>query len=67
MLYILYRNLYIMGKYTTIQIKRELYKELNDYCAENGYSKSGLIERLVKQKISQPKQPRPSNALRVTK
>jgi len=56
-----------MGKYTTIQIKRELYKELNDYCAENGYSKSGLIERLVKQKISQPKQPKPSNVLRVTK
>lgn len=67
MLYILYRNLYIMGKYTTIQIKRELYKELNDYCAENGYSKSGLIERLVKQKISQTKQPKPSNVLRVTK
>lgn len=56
-----------MGKYTTIQIKRELYKELNDYCAENGYSKSGLIERLVKQKISQTKQPKPSNVLRVTK
>ena len=24
-----------MGKYTTIQVKRELYKELHDYCCEN--------------------------------
>jgi hypothetical protein len=53
-----------MGKYTTIQIKRELYKELHDYCCENGYTKSGLIERLIKQRIKQPK---PSNVLRVSK
>jgi len=53
-----------MGKYTTIQIKRELYKELHDYCAENGYSKSGLIERLIKQKLGQEK-PEPKNVLRV--
>ena len=33
-----------MGKYTTIQVKRELYKELHNYCCENGYSKSGLVE-----------------------
>jgi len=52
-----------MGKYTTIQVKRELYKELHDYCCENGYSKSGLIERLIKQLISQPK---PTNVLRVS-
>ena len=52
-----------MGKYTTIQVKRELYKELHDYCCENGYSKSGLIERLIKQKINQPK---PTNVLRVS-
>ena len=56
-----------MGKYTTIQVKRELYKELHDYCCENGYSKSGLIERLIKQRINQPNQPKPTNALRVSK
>ena len=51
-----------MGKYTTIQVKRELYKELHDYWnCEHGYSKSGLIERLIKQKINQPK---PTNVLR---
>ena len=53
-----------MGKYTTIQVKRELYKELHDYCCENGYYKAGLIERLIKQRINQPK---PKNVLRVSK
>jgi hypothetical protein len=53
-----------MGKYTTIQVKRELYKELHDYCCENGYSKSGLVERLIKQRITQAK---PQNVLRVSK
>ena len=52
-----------MGKYTTIQVKRELYRELHDYCCENGYSKSGLVERLIKQRISKPK---PTNVLRIT-
>ena len=53
-----------MGKYTTIQVKKELYKELHNYCAENGYTKSGLIENLIKQKIRQPKL---TNVLRVSK
>ena len=51
-----------MGKYTTIQIKRELYKELHDYCCEHGYSNSRFIERLIKQRIEQPQ-----NVLRVGK
>jgi predicted CopG family antitoxin len=53
-----------MGKYTTIQIKRELYKELHEYCSEHGYSKSGLIERLIKQKLGIEK-PKPQNVLKV--
>lgn len=52
-----------MRKYTTIQIKKELYEELCTYCAERGYTKSGLIESLIKEKINQPK---PVNVLRVT-
>jgi metal-responsive CopG/Arc/MetJ family transcriptional regulator len=51
-----------MKKYTTIQIKKELYEELHHYCAERGYTKSGLIESLIKEKIKQPK---PVNVLRV--
>ena len=51
-----------MGKYTTIQIKKELYQELCEYCSERGYTKSGLIEALIKERINQPK---PQNVLRV--
>lgn len=54
-----------MGKYTTIQIKRELYRELHDYCCENGYTKSGLIERLIKRKLGISEKGKPSNVLRV--
>lgn len=56
-----------MGKYTTIQVKRELYKELHDYCSEHGYSKSGLIERLIKRKLGISEKPKPNNVLRVSK
>ena len=41
-----------MGKYSTIQIRKETLKLLSDYCLDNGYSKSGLIEKLIKEKIS---------------
>lgn len=51
-----------MGKYTTIQIKKELYEELCNYCSERGYTKSGLIESLIKERLRQPK---PLNVLRV--
>lgn len=56
-----------MGKYTTIQIKSDLYKELHNFCADNGYTKSGLIETLIKQRIYQPKPQniKPENVLRV--
>mgnify|MGYP001419707234 FL=1 len=51
-----------MGKYSTIQIRKETLKLLSDYCADNGYSKSGLIEKLIKDKVfSKP----PTNVLRV--
>ena len=52
-----------MGKYTTIQIKKELYSELKTYCSDNGCTKSGLIEQKKKKKIGQPKL---TNVLRVS-
>ena len=53
-----------MGKYSTIQIRKETLKLLNDYYIENGYSKSGLVEKLIKDKI---KKPNPAdNVLRVS-
>lgn len=54
-----------MGKYTTIQIKRELYKELHEYCCENGYTKSGLVERLIKMKLGLQEKHKVNNVLRV--
>jgi hypothetical protein len=54
-----------MGNYTTIQVKRELYKELHNYCCENGYSKSGLVEILIKRKLGISEKGKPSNVLRV--
>ena len=51
-----------MGKYSTIQIRKETLKLLSDYCADNGYSKSGLIEKLIKKKVSTKP---PTNVLRV--
>ena len=53
-----------MGKYTTIQIKKELYEQLSTFCSENGYTKSGLIEKLIRQQINSP-HPKPENVLRV--
>lgn len=38
-------------KYTTIQMKAELYSELKEYCKKNGRSISGLVEVLVKERI----------------
>ena len=51
-----------MSKYTTIQIKKETHVILQDYCKEHGYKLSGLVETLIKQRVSTPK---PENVLRV--
>lgn len=49
-------------KYTTIQIKKETHELLQDYCKEHGFKLSGLVESLIKQRVSQPK---PQNVLKV--
>ncbi len=51
-----------MNKYTTIQIKKETHELLQQYCKERGYTLSGLVESLIKQRITQPK---PTNILSV--
>jgi len=53
---------YRMRKYTTIQIKKETHELLQGYCKEHGYKLSGLVETLIKQKVSTPK---PQNVLKV--
>ncbi len=51
-----------MRKCTTIQIKKETHELLQGYCKEHGYKLSGLVENLIKQKVSTPK---PQNVLKV--
>ena len=42
-------------KYTTIQIKKETHELLQEYCKERGYKLSGLVESLIMQRITLPK------------
>lgn len=51
-----------MKNYTAIQIKKETHALLQEYCKERGYTLSGLVESLIKQRINQPK---PMNVLAV--
>lgn len=47
-------------QYTTIQIKKETHILLQDYCKEHGFKLSGLVESLIKQRVTPP-----TNVLRV--
>ena len=40
-------------KYTTISINKEVYNEFKGYCDQNGYGISKLVERLMKEKMSE--------------
>lgn len=44
-----------MKKYTTIQIQKETHILLQEYCKEHGYKLSGLVEKLIQDKIQQKK------------
>lgn len=44
-----------MNKYTTIQIKKETHELLQQYCKERGYKLSGLVESLIMQRVTLPK------------
>ena len=44
-----------MKQYAMIQMKKELHEELKKYANKNGYTISGLVERLVKREIYTPK------------
>jgi hypothetical protein len=37
--------------YSMIQIDKEVYLQLKEYCKENGYSLKGLIQLLIKKQI----------------
>lgn len=35
------------SKYSSIQIRNQLKEELMNYCNDNGYKLSGLVEKLI--------------------
>ena len=40
-----------MKKYAMIQMEAGLHSELKKFCKEHGHTISGLVERLVKEKL----------------
>lgn len=40
-----------INKYTTLQVKKEVHNELVDFCERHGYKISGLVEKLIKERI----------------
>ena len=50
-----------MKRYAMLQINAEVHQALKEYCKEKGYKLNGLVEALIKEKIS-PK-PQPKNIL----
>jgi len=50
-----------MKKYAMIQIDAEVHLMLKEFCKEKGYKLNGLVEALIKEKVS-PK-PQPKNVL----
>lgn len=50
-------------KYAMLQIDKEVHQMLKEFCRDKGYKMNGLVESLIKDKVS-PKQSLPSNVLR---
>ena len=50
-------------KYAMLQIDAEVHQLLKQFCKDKGYKMNGLVESLIKEKIS-PKQTLPTNVLR---
>jgi predicted HicB family RNase H-like nuclease len=53
-------------KYAMIQIDAEVHQVLKEFCKERGYKINGLVETLIKDKVTSIKQP-PKNILPTSK
>ena len=51
-------------KYAMLQIDAEIHQMLKEFCKDKGYKMNGLVERLIKEKVSPTEKPLPSNILR---
>jgi hypothetical protein len=50
-------------KYAMLQIDAEVHQMLKDFCKEKGYKMNGLVETLIKERVSSIKVS-PTNVLR---
>jgi predicted HicB family RNase H-like nuclease len=51
-------------KYAMLQIDAEVHQLLKSFCKEKGYKMNGLVESLIKEKVSPNAKPLPSNILK---
>ena len=51
-------------KYAMLQIDAEVHQLLKDFCKDKGYKMNGLVEILIKDKVSTIKTQQPTNILR---
>jgi predicted HicB family RNase H-like nuclease len=52
-----------MKKYAMLQIDAEVHQLLKSFCKDKGYKMNGLVESLIKEKVS-PIKTLPTNVLR---
>ena len=52
-----------MKKYAMLQIDADVHQLLKSFCKDKGYKMNGLVESLIKEKVS-PTQTLPINLLR---
>jgi predicted HicB family RNase H-like nuclease len=51
-------------KYAMLQIDAEIHQLLKQFCKDKGYKMNGLVESLIKEKVSPNVKPLPNNVLR---
>lgn len=51
-------------KYAMLQIDAEVHQLLKEFCKDRGYKMNGLVESLIKEKVSPTARPLPSNVLK---
>jgi len=51
-------------KYAMLQIDADVHQLLKSFCKDRGYKMNGLVESLIKEKVSPNVKPLPSNVLK---
>jgi predicted HicB family RNase H-like nuclease len=51
-------------KYAMLQIDAEVHQMLKEFCKDRGYKMNGLVESLIKEKVSPNVKPLPTNVLK---